>query len=70
MSFIVNAFGLVQTALLRKRLEFKTLAIGTSAGMLVSGPVGVVLAVHGYGVWSLVAQRLCATWYARSSFGH
>lgn len=58
VSFIINAFGLVQISLLQKSLNFKALAKRSLVAALVSGPVGVILAVKGYGVWSLVAQAI------------
>jgi len=58
LKLIISAFGVVQISLLTKRLDFKTqLKIGVIATVL-SGAVGVTMAVHGFGVWSLVAQSL------------
>lgn len=50
--------GGVSTALLRRRMEYKTLAIRTIVGVVAGGLVGVVMALNGYGAWSLVGQRL------------
>lgn len=60
LNFIINSFGLVQMSVLRKRLDMRTLAQRTFVGTLASGPVGVVLALRGYGVWSLAAQGITA----------
>jgi PST family polysaccharide transporter len=48
----------VSTALLRRRLAYKTLAIRTIVGVAAGGIVGIVMALNGFGAWSLVGQRL------------
>ena len=50
----------VPDALLTKRLDFKARAKAQLAASLVSGGVAVTMALRGMGVWSLVAQALCA----------
>lgn len=55
--FFVGLGG-VSTALLRRRMEYKTLAIRTIVGVLAGGVVGIFMAFQGYGAWSLVGQRL------------
>jgi teichuronic acid exporter len=58
LNVIINAFGVVQTNLLTKYLEFRRQTIATVTGTLIGGAVGIVMAVQGFGVWSLVAQSL------------
>jgi PST family polysaccharide transporter len=48
----------VSIALLRRRMEYRTLAIRTIAGVLAGGSVGIIMALNDFGVWSLVGQRL------------
>ena len=48
----------VSTALLRRRLAYKALAIRTIIGVAVGGIVGIVMALNDFGAWSLVGQRL------------
>lgn len=48
----------VPVALLRRRLEFRALAIRAVAGVVLGGLVGIVMAIQGYGAWSLIGQRL------------
>lgn len=50
--------GGVSTALLRRRLAYRALAIRTVIGVFVGGVVGVGMALNGFGAWSLVGQRL------------
>lgn len=57
---LINAFGVVQTALLTKKMDFKTqLKISLTANS-VSGVIAVFLAMRGMGVMSLAAQILIA----------
>lgn len=62
-NFIISAFGLVQVYLLTKKLDFKTQMKVSLLASLGSGVVGVSLAFHGYGVWSLVIQNISATFF-------
>lgn len=58
LSLVFNAFGLVQLAILTKRLDFKTqMKVGIAAS-IASGAIGVYLALKGYGVWSLAVQSV------------
>ena len=59
-NFIINSFGLVQGALLTKRLDFKTQSQVAVAVTLLSGGVGVTMALKGFGVWSLAALSVVA----------
>lgn len=56
--FFFNTFTQVQVALLIRKFAFKTLATRALLGIFISGVVGVVMAITGLGVWSLVAQQL------------
>lgn len=58
LGIIINSFSGVQTALLRRDLNFKVLAVRTLAGTVISSIVGVVMALMGFGIWSLVAKHL------------
>ncbi len=54
---MIGAAG-VSTALLRRRLAYRVLAIRSVVGVIAGGIVGVSLALGGFGAWSLVGQRL------------
>ncbi len=58
LSVIVAAVGNIQQAYVSRRLEFKKLFISTFSAVMISGTVGVVMALIGYGVWALVVQHL------------
>lgn len=55
---ITNSFSVVQTTILRKRLEFNKLAKVNLTASSFSVVVAISLAYSGAGVWSLVAQQL------------
>ncbi len=55
---VMEALSVVQTALLRRQMDFKSLSIRTNASVLLSGVVGIGMALAGCGVWSLVGQQL------------
>jgi teichuronic acid exporter len=57
-SFVLNAINGVQNAQLTKALANKVKTIAALASALVTGLMGILLAYHGYGVWSLVYATL------------
>ncbi len=59
--FIINSLGMTQSNLLVKRVDFKSLAKLSTIANLISGLIGIALAVMGYGIWSLVIQQISAT---------
>jgi O-antigen/teichoic acid export membrane protein len=58
--FIINSLGTVQSNLLVKNVDIKSLAKINSFAYLTSGIVAIFFAFAGYGVWSLVIQQLLA----------
>lgn len=59
LSIVINAFCLIQRTVLVKAIDFKTQTFASVFSSLVSGILGIVMAVKGFGVWSLVSQHLC-----------
>lgn len=55
---ITNAFGLVQKVKLRKQLDFRKIAISSIVSNAIAAVVAIVMAHHGFGVWSLVLMQL------------
>lgn len=53
-----NAFSIVQSTLLRKKLDFKKLSVVNIVGSFVGTVVAITLAACGCGVWSLVVRVL------------
>ncbi len=55
---ILNAFAIIQTALLRKKMDFRKLSICNLIGNAVGSIIGICSALIGFGVWSLVIRSL------------
>lgn len=61
LTIVINSFCLIQNALLNRQINFKTQTkVSLIAGVL-SGIIGIILAVRGFGVWSLVIQQISST---------
>ena len=56
LSFVFNAFGIIQNVHLQRRMDFRNNAKITFIAGLISGLVAITVAYLGYGVWSLVIQ--------------
>ena len=48
----------VHGARMRRELDFRSLGIALSVSRLAGGGLGIMLALRGFGVWSLVAQQV------------
>ncbi len=59
LNIVINSFGLIQTTLLVKRIDFKTQTKISLTAVVASGVISVTLAFNGFGVWSLAIQMLC-----------
>ena len=60
LGYLINACSMVHFARLKKSLRFKQISKARILSGIVSGVVGVSLALIGYGVWALVIQNLTA----------
>lgn len=58
LTFFFNAFSCVQQAIFHRQLAFKAVAARSLFATLGAGTVGVIMALNGFGVWSLVGQKL------------
>ena len=54
----LNAIYSVQTGLFSRKMQFKKLFIRSALAVPISGVVGIVMALEGYGLWSLVVHNL------------
>lgn len=52
--FIINSLSIIQFTRLTKELNFKRQMIISIPSLIISSIVGIVMALNGYGVWSLV----------------
>lgn len=55
---VINAFNMIQMALLIRAIDFKRKTKVTLVATLISGVAGILAALIGFGVWSLVVQQL------------
>lgn len=55
---LLQGLSIVPEAVLRRELRFRAVAIRTLLASVLSGVVGVLLALLGAGIWALVAQQL------------
>lgn len=55
---VIQALSIVQYTVLTKRIDFKTKTKASFIAALISGTIGIGMALGGYGVWALVGQRL------------
>ncbi|WP_347841423.1 lipopolysaccharide biosynthesis protein [uncultured Draconibacterium sp.] len=55
---IIDALGLIQKTILTKAINFKLQAKISLISSIASGIISIAMAYKGFGVWSLVAQRI------------
>lgn len=58
LKIVIGGLTIVQRAILTKNMKFRILMRASLGGSIVGGLIGVVMALNGYGVWSLIAQLL------------
>lgn len=58
MIIFFNSANSIQRSYLERSMDFKSIFSATTLAALLSGVGGIVLALLGFGVWSLVAQSL------------
>ena len=58
LAVLFNPLCAVQQAILTRKIDFKTQAIVSLSGAILSGIVGLSMAYNGFGVWSLVFQQV------------
>ena len=61
VTVIINSLAVVQRADYTSRLDFKTQARASFFAAIISGGLGIFLAVRGYGVWTIVWQQIAAS---------
>ena len=54
----IQAVAVVPTAILKRQLNFRMLALRTLIATLLGGALGIAMALSGYGVWSLVWMQI------------
>ena len=64
LSFIINSFGLVPRARLRRDMNFKIISVTNILAASVSGVIAIYMAFYNYGVWSLAVQVITNQFFA------
>ncbi len=54
----IEGLAIVQKSLLSREMDFKSLSIRSNVSVLIGGATGVLIALLGGGVWSLVGQQI------------
>lgn len=60
---IIGSFGIVQSAILTRNMNFKAQTKITLTASILSGAIGITMAYRGLGVWSLVGQQISAAFF-------
>jgi teichuronic acid exporter len=58
IAFLLNSFGMIPQTLLTKEIHLHRRSIAEGAGVIISIPIALGLAYHGYGVWALIIGHL------------
>jgi len=58
ITYLFYSLNILQNTKLTKEFNFKTLALVELISLIASGIVAIILAINGFGVWSLVIQQL------------
>ena len=58
LGFVISSLGIAQSAYLFRNLMVKQRMIATFVAVCTAGAVGIVLVLHGFAYWGLVAQDL------------
>jgi O-antigen/teichoic acid export membrane protein len=60
-TFFIGSLNTVQTAILKRSMDFRKLALIETLAMAIAGSWAIILAFMGLGVWSLAWQTLIST---------
>ncbi|WP_278372298.1 lipopolysaccharide biosynthesis protein [Segatella bryantii] len=55
---IINALSIVQVTILTKRIDFKTKTKASLFSAIISGFIGILMAILNFGIWALAMQLL------------
>lgn len=56
--FLITAFNSVQVAIVQREMQFRKVFNATIVSVLVSGVIGIAVALIGAGLWALILQQL------------
>lgn len=58
LTIFFNSINSIQMGLFQRDLNFKILFFRSLFAVCISGIIGIVLAINGYGIWALVLQKI------------
>ena len=58
--FPINSLSIIQSTILSRQLEYRRLSLYTLVASIVSSVAAILMALNGFGLWALVAQRMLA----------
>lgn len=58
LSLFLNAFNSIQNAIISRNMQFKKLFLSSLIAVIISGIIGICMAISNFGVWALVVQQL------------
>ena len=61
LRLLITSYNTIQQSYIRRNMEFRRFFVVTIWGTIISGVIGVLMAIAGFGVWSLVAQYLVSS---------
>lgn len=56
--FFLQSFTAVQNGIINRNMRFRLLFVCNAVASILSGVIGILCALYGWGVWALVVQRL------------
>jgi teichuronic acid exporter len=56
----IEGLAIVQRSILQREMDFRSLSVRSNVSIVIGGIVGLAMAYKGFGVWSLVGQKLTA----------
>lgn len=59
----------VQNAIVARTMDFKKLCIASFLAAVLSGAIGIAMAIGGYGVWALVVQQFTSSLFLMMALG-
>ena len=68
LGMIINALTLVQRAQLTKNMNFKILNVFSVSSSIFSGIIAVILALSGFGIWSLISKTILTALFVSFAF--
>jgi O-antigen/teichoic acid export membrane protein len=60
---VINSFSLIHITIIQKQIDFKRFTKVSLIASVLSGIIGIIMAVEGFGVWSLVAQQVSGAFF-------